>query len=135
MLPLSSAVMIKAYGIIPIQGKKVLIVHHVNGGHWGFPKGRGEAGETPLESATRELFEETGLRIVKILSPEPLIEERTNKLIYFFPALVEGTLSFQAEEILEGQWVSLEELVEKLTYPEAKIVGEKIMRLFLPSMR
>ena len=129
MPPSSSAVMIKAYGIIPIQGKKILIIRHVNGGHWGFPKGRGEAGETPLESATRELFEETGLRIVRILSPDPSIEERTNKLIYFFLALVEGALSFQAEEILEGQWVSLEDLVEKLTYPEAKAVGEKLRNL------
>jgi bis(5'-nucleosidyl)-tetraphosphatase len=127
---LSLVVMIKAYGIIPIQGGKVLLVHHVNGGHWGFPKGRGEKGETPLESAYRELFEETGLKVVRLLRKEPFIEQRPNKLIYFFPAFVEGNLSFQPEEILEGKWVSLEKVVETLTYPQAKVVGQQLCDLF-----
>ena len=122
--------MIKAYGIIPIQEGKVFLVRHKNGGHWGFPKGRPELGETPLETAKRELFEETGLSVVDLISDEPIVEERTSKLVYFFPALVEGVLSLQTKEISEGQWVTPQEVVEKLTYPEAKAVGEKLRHFF-----
>jgi 8-oxo-dGTP diphosphatase len=42
---------------------RVLLVHHTYGRlNWELPGGVGEADETPDETATRELLEETGLR-------------------------------------------------------------------------
>ena len=38
-------------------------------GHWGFPKGHVETGESEAETAIREVFEETGLRITLIGVP------------------------------------------------------------------
>lgn len=59
-----------AYGVIPLfktpAGWEILLIKNANGHHWGFPKGTPEADETPLATATRELFEETGLRDLKI---------------------------------------------------------------------
>jgi len=47
--------------VYPRFRDKVLIIHHKRLGVWLPPGGELHAGETPLEAATRELFEETGL--------------------------------------------------------------------------
>jgi 8-oxo-dGTP pyrophosphatase MutT (NUDIX family) len=55
-----------AAGIAIIWGTKILLVHPT-GGSWqkrtlGIPKGSIEEGETELEAALRETFEETGIQ-------------------------------------------------------------------------
>lgn len=61
-------------GVIPVRktetGYEFLLSQH-SGGHWTFPKGHKDGGETDLETAMRELHEETGLRDVKIV-PEKM---------------------------------------------------------------
>ena len=42
---------------------ELLLIKHANGGHWSFPKGHVEEGETEVETALREVHEETGLTI------------------------------------------------------------------------
>jgi len=46
------------------DGKKVffLLLRSAKHGEWGPPKGHAEAGETEIETATRELYEEAGVR-------------------------------------------------------------------------
>ena len=39
---------------------RVLVICHRYGGHWAFPKGHVEAGESEEETAMREVREETG---------------------------------------------------------------------------
>lgn len=55
----------RSFGIIPIafpqQGPPLFLVLRAYR-NWDFPKGGAERGETPLETATRELAEETGIR-------------------------------------------------------------------------
>ncbi len=48
------------------KGIKYLLLQH-GGPYWNFPKGRQELGETELESAQRELQEETGIINAHIL--------------------------------------------------------------------
>ena len=43
------------------EGQKYLLLHQTKSGTWSFPKGRMEAGEDELQTAMRELYEETGL--------------------------------------------------------------------------
>ena len=56
----------EAYGVIIFAEDKdsfrYLLLQHQNGGHYGFPKGHAKEGETPEQSAFRELKEETGLK-------------------------------------------------------------------------
>ena len=42
---------------------ELLLLKHRFGGHWSFPKGHVEEGETEVETALREVHEETGLTI------------------------------------------------------------------------
>ena len=47
----------------------VLLLHHLHDGGWGLPGGAMEPDETPADAVSRELHEETGLR----LRPDALI--------------------------------------------------------------
>ena len=43
---------------------EILLIKHVNSGHWSFPKGHVEAGETEIETAKREVMEETAIDVM-----------------------------------------------------------------------
>lgn len=43
---------------------EILLVRHLKSGHWSFPKGHMEAGETEEDTARREIKEETGLDVL-----------------------------------------------------------------------
>jgi bis(5'-nucleosidyl)-tetraphosphatase len=120
-----------SYGIIPLRMHEnewqTLLIQHQSG-HWGFPKGHPEQGETPKQSAARELQEETGLTIQRFLSPEPLIEsyffmlngQRISKTVQYFIAMVEGDVVIQELEIKNSQWASLPVAFDGISFEEGK---------------
>ena len=122
---------VRSYGIIPLKKKDdgwhVLITRHYEG-HWGFPKGRPEKDEQPLDTEKRELHEETGLDIVKLVKPEPLEEHYTftknditfDKAVTYYIAEVEGVVILQHDEVLESMWVKVEEAEQYVSFPETK---------------
>ena len=64
-------------GVLLLNPQRELLLCHATGAaHWDIPKGVGEAGETPRETAVRETFEETSLR----LEPDSLLD--LGKLAY-----------------------------------------------------
>ena len=56
----------KSCGCIIIENQKVLLIQQLEG-FWGFPKGHIEENETDIQTAIREVKEETNLD-VKIIS-------------------------------------------------------------------
>ncbi|MGI6696740.1 MAG: nucleoside-triphosphatase [Christensenellales bacterium] len=82
-------------------------------GHWSFPKGHQEAGETEEDTARREILEETGLivRIDPAFRRElPSIEINTNRQIVCFLAhYISGEAIPQENEIGAVAWVPLHE--------------------------
>lgn len=131
-----------SFGIIPLQkiddAWHVLLVQQREG-YWSFPKGHGEINEKPLESAIRELTEETGLSIDKILHDEPINErysfyhdkQQIDKTVYYFLASVYGALKIQEEEILSAKWVSLKDADKHITFAEAKALCKEVIRILL----
>lgn len=131
----------ESFGIIPLRRTEkqwqVLVILHKEGRHWGFPKGRKSSlEEEPLQAAQRELKEETGLSVAKLLAQEPLIEGYTffyqgkplHKKVYYYIAEVEGLLELQPEEIREAKWISLSQGAEILTFAEARAICRHVAR-------
>lgn len=59
--------------VIVDANNRVLLGHNTNGDYWGFPKGRQDPNETEIETAIREVKEETGFdltgkKLVKLSS-------------------------------------------------------------------
>jgi bis(5'-nucleosidyl)-tetraphosphatase len=117
-----------SFGIIPLRRHEgeweVFLIRHLAGAHWGFPKGRGMPGETPLQSAERELAEETSLHIERYLRNIPFTDhyqmqkggKSIAKTVYYFPAQVVGVPQLQHAEVTEGKWVSLDGVDASLTF-------------------
>ena len=121
----------KSCGCIIINDKKeVLLVHH-NKGHWDFPKGHVEEGETEVETAIREVKEETNIdvevnenyRYTTEYSPQ---ENVMKKVVYFLARNINDKRNPQLEEVSEVKWFKLDEAVEKITYNTSK---EILLRL------
>lgn len=128
-----------SYGIVPLKKKgddwNVLIVQ-LHAGHWGFPKGHPDPHETPLETAQRELFEETGLTISKLLTDQTLEEsyffkvkgDLIHKKVTYFIAQVHGQVKIMEEEIRDYKWVPLSEAVNYVTFDQAKTICREAAR-------
>lgn len=124
----------ESFGIIPVtrRGKswQVFLVQLI-AGHWGFPKGHANPGETPFDTAKRELFEETGLKVEKLLSPDILeefylVNQSRQKRVQYYLCLIQNPLeiSIDKNEILEGKWIDIESAPQVLTFEE----GRKLCR-------
>ena len=122
----------QSFGIIPVykQGKETLVflLRHLSG-YWGFPKGHPNPGETPLQTATRELFEETGLHVKEVLSEKMLgekysfrVEGKTiHKTVqYFIASVFSQEVVIDRKEAREGRWVDINAAPMYLTFKEAQ---------------
>lgn len=131
---------VESFGIVPFlkegEAWKVLLILHSQGSHWGFPKGKANPNETALETAVRELKEETGLRVTKILRENPMIEQYQFrrkkqfivKSVQYFPAFVTGALKLQEEELRDAKWMSIPEAMQQLTFKEARHILQEFVR-------
>lgn len=134
-----------SYGIIPLRKSEtlweVLLIQRIEG-FWEFPKGHGEKGEVPFESACRELQEETALTVTSCLFPEPLqIEytfsyksERIHKAVFYFLALVEGDPFPQPEEVKNCEWMTLEKARDRVTFSNSKVLCDQVTAILKKSV-
>ena len=109
---------------------EILLIKHVNSGHWSFPKGHVEGDETELETARREIKEETGLDVIidqtfrETVSYSP--KRDTQKVVVYFLALARNyDYVPQEEEIAEIRWVDIIRAPGLLTYENDKTIVSK----------
>lgn len=117
------------------RGRVAIIARHSRSGHleWCLPKGHIEKGETPQQTAVREVHEETGI-LGEIIDSIATIDywftgtsQRVHKLVHHFALrqiggslTVEGDPDHEAEDAI---WVDFKDLDDVLSYPnERKIV-------------
>lgn len=93
-----------------------------NAGHWGFPKGHTENGENEYQTAAREIYEETGLRVIFCGAEKAVSryspKEGTQKDAVYFSAYVrnDGEITLQQSEIAEFCWCGFSEAADLLTF-------------------
>ena len=113
--------------------EKILLVKMHNG-NWGFPKGHIESNETKEETAIREVFEETNIKIKIIPNFEREIKyipnENTIKKVTFFAGITQKeNVTVDSQEIEDFKWCSYEEALKLVTYKLQKDVLEKAKKV------
>lgn len=109
---------------------ELLLIKHANGGHWSFPKGHVEQGESEVETAMREIKEETGIDVIvdptfrEVVSYSPK-REIMKDVIYFIAKAKTHDYVPQEEEISEIKWVELGRVHTLLTYDNDKQLVNK----------
>ena len=125
----------KSCGIVLFYSNEFLLIQHPakpngNEGHWDFPKGHVEGSETELETAKRELVEETGIVDFRIFEGfRHRIEynfHKDNQLVakevIFFLAESNTKEVVLSSEHQNFVWLNNDLAHKKLTYYNAKEV-------------
>ena len=109
---------------------EILLIRHINSGHWSFPKGHVEEGETEVETAKREIMEETSIDVII----DPTFRETvtysprrdTMKVVVYFLAKAKNVDYVpQADEISEIKWVDIVHATNLLSYENDKNIVTK----------
>jgi 8-oxo-dGTP pyrophosphatase MutT (NUDIX family) len=121
------------------KAKIYYLLLHYTSGHWDFPKGHIEEGESEEEAARREIKEETGIQDIKFI---PGFKE---KISYFFRKTYEGKkkppLVFKevvfylaktqeekvkiSREHIGYKWLSYGKAIEQITFKNSKEILKK----------
>lgn len=122
----------KSCGCIIIEKDKVLLIQQAEG-HWGFPKGHVEKGETEIETAIREVKEETNLDVEinenKRYTIEYIIDKGTLKQVVLFIAKkINGNEKCQESEIKSMKWMTFEDAIKTITYNNTRELFSKILK-------
>lgn len=131
--------------VINPENKKILLVKHHLFDKWVQPGGHIEDEETPEETATREVFEETGIRtkligerfpreddMIRPLGIQSNIKEDGNRYFTFIYAAVptkEDEIKLSDESTGAG-WFSREELENLPVFPDIKITMDYILKTY-----
>ena len=122
------------------QDRKISILLAQHGQHhgWVFPKGiigDTKKDESKEETAVREVEEETGV-VAKILEPLAPVEywyqwekEKRKKTVYYFVMeYVSEDFSKRDDEMEAVEWLPIDDVADRLTYPSDKKVWQVALR-------
>lgn len=117
------------------DGRVAIIARHSRSGHleWCLPKGHIEKGETPEQTAVREVHEETGI-LGEVITSIATIDywftgtaQRVHKLVHHYALrmiggelTVEGDPDHEAEDAI---WVDFDDLNDVLSYPNERRIA------------
>ncbi|MCL2507717.1 MAG: NUDIX domain-containing protein [Oscillospiraceae bacterium] len=109
---------------------RYLLIKNKRSAHWGFPKGHMERDETPEQTAAREVFEETGIRIEIIpefsLKSEYTIQGKVEKSVIIFMARTDDVQTvIQREEIDDYVWLNYDRAIDTLKFENDRMILRK----------
>ena len=122
----------KSCGAIVFNNDSVLIIEQFQG-FFSFPKGHVEKGEKEIETAIREVKEETNIDIEIVSNKKYKIHYkiggRKNKEVVFFIAkAISFDLKSQENEIISCEWINKDKVLDKLTYDNVKEIYKKVIK-------
>lgn len=96
---------VSAGAIVLDREGEVLLVHHTYGVlNWEIPGGGGEPSESPVETAVREVYEETGLRVRAVRGTGWYYDPEVDKLGTVFLCEIEA--GSKAKPVADGKEIS-----------------------------
>jgi 8-oxo-dGTP pyrophosphatase MutT (NUDIX family) len=124
-----------SYGGVVLRGQDLLVITPAGKRRVvGLPKGGPRPGETPEETAAREVREETG---VTATVREPLGDvtywyrrggRRVFKTVHFFLCdYRSGSTADHDHEVEDARWIPLREAERTLTYPGERALMERVL--------
>ena len=122
---------VNSYGAVVLEKSDtecmVLLVTGFNG--LSFPKGHIEENETPEQTAIREVYEETGIRIALDTAFSRTVESPRSRdrrtVTFYLGKSLEGLKSPHAEEVHEAVWLPFNEALASIHYaPDREILLE-----------
>ena len=124
----------KSCGAVVYNPKKhsFLIIKMLNG-NWGFPKGHTEDQETDIQTAIREVMEETGINIEILDGFKKSIKyipfpEVLKEVIFFIGITEEEKVTIDKHEIEDYMWCSYEEALKMITYKPQRDIMESSLQ-------
>lgn len=109
---------------------EILLIKHVNSGHWSFPKGHVEDDETEIETAKREIMEETSIEVMidptfrETVSYSPK-KDVQKEVVYFIARARNTNFTLQQAEVCDARWVDINYASNVLTYDNDKKIVNK----------
>lgn len=106
-------------------GVEVALVHRAKYNDWGFAKGKQDPGELLPETAVREVFEETGLRVRlgrKLAEMHYTLPTGEDKEVHYWaskvtPKSILNSTFKPNDEIAAVEWLPAAEALARLSYP------------------
>ena len=124
----------------------VLLIHRTQYRDVTLPKGKVDPGEMLAETASREIFEETGIRVslgVPVGVSRYHMPNKRQKIVHYWAAeatdaAIRASAFVPNKEIAALEWVTLKKAFGRLSYPVdveilehfAKLVDEGVLRTF-----
>ena len=117
----------KSCGVIIVDSGKVLLVKQKKSGYFNFPKGHMDDLETEVETAIREVKEETNLdvKIDESKRFEISYELKNGVLktvVYFLGVITGGYISALESEISDIIWVEIDKVEDLLSFDNLKVL-------------
>ena len=119
-----------------------LLLHYFRG-HWDFPKGNKEKGESDIDTALREITEETGIVDVTFLDgfkKEIFYKYKRNnhlisKKVVYFLARSNSTDVVLSPEHLDFVWEPYEDALRRITYKNSKEILTEGYNFLIKSLK
>ena len=127
--------MVVIAGCVIVRDNNILMVKEAKKkcyGQWNFPAGHVDEHELITEAAIRETYEETGCK-VKLTGVLPIScidfeNGETSIIVKFTADIVEESIKFDTEEILDVQWLDIKD-VKNMTEQELRVYDTNIQIL------
>lgn len=122
--------------------KNLFLLLHYPSGHWDFPKGHVEKGETEKQTLRREIMEETGISMLEVIPRfkrfvfyfyQAKRKERAERIesgrstnvakivVYYLTKTDEKSISISDEHV-NFKWMEQDEALRRITFPQSKKV-------------
>lgn len=110
------------------EGYPVYLILLYGAGHWDFPKGNIEAGESEIDTVKREVYEETGIRDIELLNGfrheiSYFYRKQGNlvnkSVIFYLARSFEKNVKLSSEH-KDYAWLDYDNAMKRLTFKTAK---------------